>query len=81
MVQPRQHSRRFPAPWRVVEVSDEGLAVEDANGFQLTYLYFEDDPGRRFQTGRLTRDEARRIAAGGARLPELLGGRGGEDEA
>jgi hypothetical protein len=44
--------------------------VIDANGQQLAYVYFEDKPGQRSVAKLLTGDEARRIGADIAKLPE-----------
>jgi hypothetical protein len=60
-------------PWRVTEHSEqECYSVEDANSQNIAYIYFAEDPARRRSLGRLTKDEARKIANGIARLPELL---------
>ena len=63
--------RRFPPPWSVEE-TDACFIVRDANGQALAYVYFEEEPGRRSAAKLLTRDEARRIAANIAKLPEPL---------
>jgi hypothetical protein len=64
-------NRRFPPPWSVDEQS-ACFVVRDQNGQALAYIYFEDESGRRSAARLLTRDEARRIAANIAKLPELL---------
>ena len=64
-------ARRFPPPW-TAEETDACFIVRDASGQALAYVYFEDEPGRRAAAKLLTRDEARRIAANIAKLPELL---------
>jgi len=67
-------SRRFPPPWRVDDAGDgEVLRVVDAGGQILAYVLYEDESVRRDLMKRLTKDEARRIAANIAKLPELVG--------
>ena len=46
--------------------------MRDANEQALAFVYCEDEPGRRAAAKLLTRNEARRIAASIAKLPELL---------
>jgi len=46
--------------------------VKDSGGQKLAYVYYEEEPGRRSSAKLLTKDEARRIAANMAKLPDLL---------
>ena len=66
--------RRFP-PWTVEEYRGVSYIVRDANNFPVAYIYFESEPGRRAArrpTGLapstianlMTKDEARKVAAG-----------------
>jgi hypothetical protein len=65
-------SRRFPPPWHADKMPG-GYVVRDANGQALAYLYSRENEAEARQAKVLTADEARRIAANVARLPELLG--------
>ena len=63
--------RRFPPPWRVEEL-EACFIVLDSTGQKLGYFYYEEEPGRRSAAKMLTKDEARRIGANFAKLPEPL---------
>jgi hypothetical protein len=64
-------TRLFPPPWSVEEL-DACWVVKDRDSQQIAYVYFENEPGRRLPAKLLSKDEARRIAANIAKLPELL---------
>ena len=63
--------RRFPPPWSIEETA-ACFIVRDRDGQALAYVYYEDEPGRRGAAKLLSKDEARRIAANVAKLPDLL---------
>ena len=46
--------------------------MEDSADQKLAYVYYEDEPGRRSAAKLLSKDEARRIAANIAKLPEVV---------
>jgi hypothetical protein len=66
-------NRRFPPPRRVEQAGGDCHEIRNANGFRLASVHCRDDPQKwSFGHSHLTSDEARRIAAAIARLPELL---------
>ena len=64
--------RRFPPAWSVEEYNDACFVVIESAGQKLSYVYFEDEPGRRSAAKLLSKDEARRIAVNIARLPVFI---------
>jgi hypothetical protein len=64
--------RRFSPPWSVEDLS-ACFVVKDCEGQSLAYVYYEEEAGRRSAAKLLTKDEARRIAANVAKLPDFLG--------
>jgi hypothetical protein len=70
LIQPgRPVASRRPGPSRKPPPC---FILRDANKQALAFVYCEDEPGRRTTSKLLSRDEARRIAANIAKLPELL---------
>ena len=69
-----EHARATPLPAALDDrgQNDACFIVRDCNGQAVAYVYYEEDPGRRSAANLMTRDEARRIAANIAKLPELL---------
>ena len=63
--------RSFPPPWSVEEHSGY-LVVRDHRGQGLAYIYYENELRPAISRKLLTKDEARRIAANVAKLPELV---------
>jgi hypothetical protein len=63
---------RFPPPWSAEDVGGP-FAVKASNDRPLIFIYYRESAGRRSLAKLLTRDAARRIAVGIAKLPELLG--------
>ena len=64
--------RRFPPRWTIEKIPG-GLKVCDANGQSPAYVYSRENPNDAHWQRSLTEDEARRIAANIAKLPDLQG--------
>jgi K+/H+ antiporter YhaU regulatory subunit KhtT len=63
--------RRLPAPWKAERIPG-GYVVRDATGQALAYVYSRATEAEAMQAKTLTEDEARRVAANIAKLPDLL---------
>jgi hypothetical protein len=64
-------ARCFPPPWFVEDIGGS-FVVKASNDRPLVFIYYWEGVGRRSLAKLLTRNAARRIAAGIAKLPELL---------
>jgi hypothetical protein len=65
-----RHIRREALP--TYDNNGACFIVRDHNGFAVAYVYYEDEPGRRSAANLMSSNEARRIAANFAKLPELV---------
>ena len=64
-------SCRFTPPWSIEETG-ACFIVRDGAAQALAYVYYEEELGRRSAAKLLSKDEAWRMAANVAKLPELL---------
>ena len=63
--------RYFQPPWLVEDLTS-CFVVKTRGGQELAFIYYEDDPRRRLIVKLLSRDEARRVAAAIAKLPQMV---------
>lgn len=63
--------RHFRPPWLVEDLMS-CFVVKARSGQELAFIYYEEDPRRRSIVKLLSRDEARRIAAAIAKLPDMV---------
>jgi hypothetical protein len=73
--------RRFPAPWTVQPLDGGGFKIVDSNGQSIAYVYGHADLRDAQIANGLTTDEASRMAANIANLPNLLGAVRPDDDA
>jgi hypothetical protein len=62
---------RFPPPWSVDDIGG-CFVVKASNDRPLVFIYYGEGVARRSFARLLTRGGARRIAAGFAKLPDLV---------
>jgi hypothetical protein len=62
-------------PRRVVQLTSVGktMVLKVSRSALVKNVYYEEESGRRSAANLMTKDEARRIAAKVAKLPDLLG--------
>jgi hypothetical protein len=53
-------ARRFPPPWSA-EVQPNYYVVRDANGQQIAYVYFENEPGRTVREKNVIKKHFRKL--------------------
>lgn len=63
--------RKLTPPWSIIE-HEESFEVQTASGLKLAFVYFDERKMAGTSFDKLTRDEARRVAANIAKLPRLL---------
>ena len=63
--------RRFAPQWSVEDIGGY-FVVKAGNGKPLLFISYGESAGRRSIAKLLSRDAARRIAAGIAKLPDLM---------
>jgi hypothetical protein len=64
-------TRRFSSPWFIEDVGG-CFVVKASNNRPLIFIYYGEGVARRSLARLLTRNAARRIAVGIAKLPELF---------
>jgi hypothetical protein len=68
---PMTRTRHFPPLWSVDDIGG-CFVVKASNNRPLVFIYYREGVARRSLARLLTRNAARRIAVGIAKLPELL---------
>jgi len=63
--------RHFPPPWSIEDIGGY-FVVKTNNGQPLVFISYREGVARQSIATLLTRDTARRIAAGIAKLPNLM---------